>query len=423
MTTALQRVQVLVDMADAVNWPVERGAHKTKIRVPGRGMPVAIPGTPGTERAVLNLEMLLRRCGLHRAYDDLQAQREAERRAKVTQVKTRATKAVTAAQKKAETAGASTMAMLVSKGTANGMTIGYETVTPAMAGELISKANATEGFRQRKVSQTLVDEYALLMKHGRWKEFLPDGIIGVDVDGVLINGQKRMLALIAAGVAVGFVVARNVPRDMFPFFDRAQTRTAAHTFQIDGLPSGPEYQSTIKLAMRYDEMLRGALDPSTWGNWSSIRDPNDEALDFYRRHREIAESVVVGRGLNYGSKLVPAAGAVFHYFSDKAWPERPKDKDRSDPLDAFIERVRSGEHMGKNAPAFVLREWSKDASADKLAVRAKREVHLFLLYRHFAMDMEGRSVPGGRVQWQPTWSMPIPYHPEGDKVAMKNLLR
>lgn len=423
MTTLTKRVQNLIDMATAVNWPVNRGGHYAKIYAPGRNQPVSLPGTPGSDRTVHNLEKLLERLGLNDAYARKQSEREAERRETLTQTRRRADATLTAAQEKAQAAQASTVATLVDSGAANGMRVGFELITPEAALELITRSRAAEGFRQRKVSQQQVNDYALLMKHGRWQQYMPDGVIGVDKDRILVNGQHRMLAVIEAGVAVGFLVARDVPRSMFPFFDRAKTRTAADVYEIDGLPSSPDIQSAVKLAMRYDEMVRGALDPSTWGNWNSFRDPNDEALDFYRRNQGVADSVATGRALGYGARVVPAAGGVFHYFADRAWPGRPADDEGYDPLDTFIDRVRTGENMRKTAPAFVLREWTKDTFAMKERIPQKREVHLFLLLRHWRMHMEGLNAPGGRVQYQKTWAMPIPYHPDGDKAAIKNLIK
>ena len=416
-------MQDLIDMAEKVGWPVNRGSHYTKIRVPNRDLPVSLPGTPGTDRSVTNLERLLARLGLNDAYAKKLSELEAGRRDKVAEVRRRAEATITAAEKRAKSSQTSTVATLISSGTANGMRIGFEVITPEIALDLITKSRAAEGFRQRKVSQIQVSDYTLLMKHDRWEQYLPDGVIGVDTEGVLVNGQHRMLAVIASGKSIGFVVARDVPRSMFPFFDRAKTRTAADVYEIDGLPTGPDIQSAVKLAMRYEQMFRGVLDPSTWGTWSSIKDTNDESLDFYRRNRDLAESVQIGRSLYYGARMVPASAGVFHYYANKAWPDRPKDDEGYDPLEAFVHLVRTGENMRNVAPAFVLRDWCKDAFMLKEKIPQKREVQLYLAYRHWRMHMEKKTVPGGRVQYQRTWAMPLPYHPDGDKAALENLIR
>lgn len=423
MTTRVKRVQNLINMAKAVDWTVNQGSHYAKIYVPGRNLPVSIPGTPGTDRSVQNLEMLLARLGLNDAYEQMQSKLEAERRDKVAEVRRRANATLKAAEQRIKDTQPSTVATLMVAGKAHGMRIGFEEITPEIALDLITKSRAAENFRQRRVSQTQVNDYSLLMKHDQWEQYMPDGIVGIDTEGILVNGQHRMLAVIASGKTIGFVVARDVPRSMFPFFDRAKTRTAADVYEIDGLPSSPDIQSAVKLAMRYEQMFRGVLDPSTWGTWSGIKDTNDDALNFYRRNKDLAESVQIGRSLYYGARMVPAAAGVFHYYADKAWPDRGKDKDGFDPLDGFVHLVRTGENMRNVAPAFVLRDWSKDVFNLKEKVPQKREVQLFLAYRHWRMHMEGKTVPGGRVQYQRTWAMPLPYHPDGDKAALENLIK
>lgn len=411
-------------MAVAVEWPVIPGGHYVKIRVPGRALPVSLPGTPSDRRAMTNIRKLLERCGLQSAYNDMLSRKEEERRSKLTAVKARATrKLASATPDEAPVTQQDQLAQLLVEGIAKGMTIGFEVITPEMARALTSRARAAideGGFRQRHATQRIVDEFSVLMKHGEWTQYLPDGVIGIDKDGVLINGQKRMLAVDDANVSIGFVVARNVPREMFPFFDRAQTRTAAHVFEIDGLPSGPDYASTIRLAMRYEEMLRNVRDPATWGNWAGIRDTVDESLDFYRRHADIADSVMIGRALGYGAKIVPAAGAVFHYYADKAWPDRKNDAEGYDPLDSFISRLQTGEHMARNHPAMVLRDWTKDTYREE-KVQAKRETHLFLLLKHWSMHVTGLTVPGAQVKYQRIWAMPVPHHPDGKDAAVRNI--
>ena len=422
MSTDVKRVKDLIKMATDLNWKVERGAHFVKIFAPGTPRPIALPGTPGSSRNVLNIEKTLERCGLHNAHAELLRTREEERRAKVTTARKRASDKIAKAEQaiQDEVSKPSITALI-----ANGSRIGPETITPEIAQQLLDAARAAQDaqtFKQRPINWTIVEEYALEMLHGGWMEYLPDGIIAIDTDGVPINGQKRLHAIVKANVAVGFLVARDVPREMFAYFDMAQRRSASDTFAIAGLPAGAEAQSMIRLAMAYEEMLRGILDRTSWVSWNKRRQTNVDMLRFYEKRPHLAETLFTGRAMRYGAAIVPAAAAVFEFYADKAWPQRPKDRRGYDPLDAYVSGIRDGANIATVDPAMLVRNWSMGNAVRRQTIQSKRETHLFVLLKYWEIHALGKEARGNNPSYNKTWPMPLPFHPDGEDVAVRNAI-
>jgi hypothetical protein len=77
-------------------------------------------------------------------------------------------------------------------------------VTPSAA-----KALLNENKYNRRVNQRKVDLYTREMRAGRWR--LSNDMICISTDGQLLNGQHRLLAVVASGVTIRAYVAYAVP--------------------------------------------------------------------------------------------------------------------------------------------------------------------------------------------------------------------
>lgn len=103
------------------------------------------------------------------------------------------------------------------------------TVTPDMAREWL-KYNKVN----RPLSQAWVNYYVRQIVDGLW-----DGQNGqsikFDVLGNLIDGQHRLYAIIASGIAVTLEVRRHLKTESFKTIDVGNIRTAAHTLAALGI--------------------------------------------------------------------------------------------------------------------------------------------------------------------------------------------
>jgi len=93
-------------------------------------------------------------------------------------------------------------------------------VTPEMA-----KAWLAKNTGNRKVRATTVERYAKAMKEGSW--ILTHQGIGFDVNGRLVDGQHRLMAIEQSGVSVDMMVTFNLDPKAFGGMDQGASRTAA----------------------------------------------------------------------------------------------------------------------------------------------------------------------------------------------------
>lgn len=103
-----------------------------------------------------------------------------------------------------------------------------EMVTPALASEWLKKNT-----RNRSASLNWVRTLARDMKEGRFREDTGEPI-KFFADGVLADGQHRLLAIIESNTAFRFLVVRNLSLATAGFLDKGRKRTVGDDLAIAG---------------------------------------------------------------------------------------------------------------------------------------------------------------------------------------------
>lgn len=102
-----------------------------------------------------------------------------------------------------------------------------ETISPSKAAEYL-KANT----HNRALNDKKVDAYAATMTAGKW---LPTHQgIAFSVDGLLVDGQHRLSAIVASGVTVEMLVTRGLPKESQLIIDRGAMRTVGQNVGLMG---------------------------------------------------------------------------------------------------------------------------------------------------------------------------------------------
>lgn len=112
-----------------------------------------------------------------------------------------------------------------------------QTVTPKRAAEWLD-ANTTN----RPISKPVVRGFAEAMKRGEW--VVTHQGIAFDTNGVLIDGQHRLAAIIEADVPIDLTVFSDVAEGTFDVLDTGKRRNAADVLAIEG-----EKSATMLAAM------------------------------------------------------------------------------------------------------------------------------------------------------------------------------
>lgn len=160
------------------------------------------------------------------------------------------------------------------------------TVTPEMAALWLERNT-----NNRRVTRQRVMEYARAMLDGNWR--LTHQGIAFDQDGVLIDGQHRLEAVIVAGIPVPMNVTRGVERHDGELLeiDVGRGRTYKNIVQMAGIES--RLHTTMNGVVL--EFMRGKM------NMARGHVPAHIIVDYIDRHKDELEYIAEFYGFNGGS--------------------------------------------------------------------------------------------------------------------------
>lgn len=144
------------------------------------------------------------------------------------------------------------------------------TVTPSLAKQWLGK-NADNN---RSPKQGKIPSYARDMLSGRWNSDTGE-TIKFDEDGVLVDGQNRLLAVVQAGIAVDFDVARGLPRTAMQVIDSGAARTGMDVLKIANATDRARTSSIVRWTILWDAKF-------FMGQATTLRPTNTEILDRFR---------------------------------------------------------------------------------------------------------------------------------------------
>lgn len=127
-----------------------------------------------------------------------------------------------------------------------------ELITPETAREMLKKNT-----RNRPINWKKVEEYAAIMKAGKW-ELHAQGIV-MDTEGNILTGQKRLWAVVYAGINVYFRVSRGNPASAATLLDRGTPQTARDLASRNTERKHSPTESSIARAIA---VLTGVTKPS-----------------------------------------------------------------------------------------------------------------------------------------------------------------
>lgn len=150
------------------------------------------------------------------------------------------------------------------------------TITPAMAAYLVARHN----LHNRPKKPAKIRQYAEDMSEGRWG--LTGDTLKWSKAGVLIDGQNRLFACIAANVPFRTHVVFGIDGDLFVFMDRGKNRDGADALAVKGVSNS----SIVNAAVRWAELIEAGTVKGR-GTFLPY-----EILDLYEnRHQRVEEFV------------------------------------------------------------------------------------------------------------------------------------
>jgi hypothetical protein len=217
----------------------------------------------------------------------------------------------------------------------NDTTAAIEIVTPSRAVEWLELNIENNRF----VRDRVVTAYAAAITNGDW--MLTGEAIKFDRDGKLIDGQHRLLAVVAAQTAIPVLVVRGLDPAVVSLIDTNIRRTAGDALRFAGIVTHNQFEvaAAARLALARD---RGGL--STYGKVQASVSHVD-ILNWVRANPDIAGAAALARRMfaKLGCGPSPLAYAIWHLSNI----------DAVDAL-AFFEAVAELRTNGSGDPRYAL---------------------------------------------------------------------
>ena len=189
----------------------------------------------------------------------------------------------------------------------------------------------------RRLNRRKVDQLVRQMQSGEF-ENTGEPIIISD-DGIINNGQHRLVAVVEADAVLDMDVRFGIPRKAFSKTDTGTSRSSADVLTIKGVKTGSQVSSAIRLLILYQrglpESIRGFVS-------------NDEVARGFDEWRDI-EDVVASVNAHAFPKAVRSTPLYATAFMASRSPQKAK-------LEKWLDAVATGLEVGRDSPAYQLRE-------------------------------------------------------------------
>lgn len=220
-----------------------------------------------------------------------------------------------------------------------------ETITPQVAAKylLLNTDN-------RPMHSTYVDYLSRQMQEGLWKEESGESI-KFSSEGVLLDGQHRLAALIKANKPLKFLVVRDIDKSVFTVLDTGKKRSASDSLYMQGETRGKLVASIISMAL---SIQAGVVRDNTKGRYKST---NTEISNIYKERAEYWQHVArVSDAYRKTFKILTATtyGGFYHCFAQNNDEEKVK---------SFFDKLCTGVGLEKSSPILLLRNRMIDESS------------------------------------------------------------
>ena len=210
------------------------------------------------------------------------------------------------------------------------MHVRVELVTPAMAMLWLQKNT-----HNRPMSLRIVKRYTDDMRNARWK---------TNGDSIrfsghrLLDGQKRLQAIINSGVSQTFVIIQELDDDVFDTLDGGERRSAADTLAVLGEKNYATLSAAVVIVERYYTSQMTVARRSV-PNWRIV-----ELLDKYP---DLRESVNIVCATKKCRLITPSLESAMHFVFSRF------DKVAAD---TFMTDVKTGSNLVPGDSVLCLRE-------------------------------------------------------------------
>jgi hypothetical protein len=240
----------------------------------------------------------------------------------------------------------------------------------------------------RNIRRELVKVYARDMAEGRWKD--NGETIKFSKDGVLIDGQHRLEAVVQANVTISMVVVRGLNADVQATIDAGAKRTAGDALKLRGEMYGRTLAAVARRCLIWEASDRKDMDPSH----RSVS--HQEVIDYVAAHPDLQNATDFAQHIT-GSRPAPLSVMGFSYWALAQISQ--------DDADLFFEGLTTGVNLTPGNPVLALRNRLLDVRYRRYSAQDDRE-KVALIFKGWNFFRAGRPVQ--ILKFMKSESFPIP---------------
>lgn len=205
-------------------------------------------------------------------------------------------------------------------------------ITPELAADLLKRNTLN-----RPVNKTNLRKITSELVAGNWK--LNGETIKVTTEGGILDGQHRLMAVVASGVSIESLVVFNLRADVFDTIDTGAKRSSADTLAVAGFKNSRFLGSVARKVLLH---RRGALF-----GWSHEEPSSAQILEIAKSEPGLVLAIDRVHGCRFMRKYLSDSVAGFCHF---VFSEH-------DPAAAetFTTKLETGEGLLPGDPVLLLR--------------------------------------------------------------------
>lgn len=189
----------------------------------------------------------------------------------------------------------------------------------------------------RSLADRALKSYSADMRAGEWV-VTGDGP-KFSADGLLLNGQHTLTALIDANVTIEMFVFWNMSRDAQRAMDGGRIRTYSDHLGLTGERNTSSLGAVVRRVILF---TRG-----TYGPTCNVEPTKAEMDAFLRANPRLKESVRIAVEVGRAIKVAPSAVGTAHFVFAGISPS---------DAETFMLRLRDGANLAPGSPILTLRE-------------------------------------------------------------------
>jgi hypothetical protein len=253
-------------------------------------------------------------------------------------------------------------------------TVRIQTITPKQADQILSEQN----MHNRSLRESRVTHLAGNLARDEWR--LTGSAIVFDLDGVLLDGQHRLAACVAADKPIEVIVLRNVPRENQDVMDDTLARRLGDALMLRGEGDVHRLGAGINW---YARLVYAEITGRVHYANNAMRPSIPQLLEVYRENPGLRDALNNTRAVNQQLKLRSGPVIAVYYRLSRVDAQH---------TEAFFEQFRTGANLPEESPILALRRFSENERD-----RARRKSNPDFMWPAVALKAwnywrEGRSI-------------------------------